>query len=894
MRTMRGVALAALFVLVACGDGDGSGGATNNGQNNGANNGQNNGQNNGANNGQNNGQNNGANNGQNNAGNNGDDDLTETYALAGEVETIVDDRGIPHFYGGTDQDVFYAAGYKMATDRLYHMAMTRRRAYGRMSEVLGDQGVADDELARIFDWSGFGIRDSRVAKQVNPETWGIIVAWVSGVNRRVAEIHAGQAPLPYGFGPDEYDFLPEMWSNQDALVIGKMIGFGNDLSLEFEIFATIADRFLHNGWQHVEPFRPVRDVWTVPDEDIARVTEGRLDTGGQTPWLDVPTYTPAAYGDLSGSLRKLQKDFAPLRVVGSNNFAVDGRHTASGRPLIAADPHQGFDLPGIFYALHLNSKDQGGSFNVTGMSFTGVPGVSIGHTEKVIWTMTTSFADVMDVFEVQRLDDGAAVKLGEERAGVATREEIILVRQPGDPVGEGRPISYTMRDVPGHGVMLPPNLVPIPVAKPGYELMLAWTGFLPSTPGGIIELNRAQSIEDFDRAIEGQGSLNFNFIAADAQGITYKVGVRVPDRDLSTGIKPWYILDGDDPASFWSDNFLSPSQKPASRAGERGWLATANNDPFGFTADGDPSNDPWYYGAYFSPGWRAARVSALVGEVVERGDVELDDMKAIQLDLHSNLADDLLPALEAAHTALPEDESLVDFREREDLEVLVQILLGWDREMATDSQGALLFHAFAHFLTKRTFADDFSIVYNEAMSLQPVFILKFLSLALRGRYPTGDALFQQGVNVALYQSLSDTSAWLETRFGSAEPDGRQLGDMSRTTLHSTMGAGIDFGMLTTPGGESTVNVRPSKFFKTGEPDEAWVSNFGPLLRLLGEFHEDGTPQIRLNWPKGQVAEPDSPHHDDHTADWMNGEYKTFLYARDEVEAHAESRYTLSP
>lgn len=863
MRTKRGAALAALFVLVACGDGGGSDGTESN---------------------------NGTNNGQNNGG----IPLDDVYTLENDVETIIDDRGIPHFYGKTDQDVFYAAGYKMATDRLYHMAMTRRRAYGRMAEVLGESGVADDELARIFDWAHFGIRDTRVLKEVNPETYGVIVAWISGVNRRVAEIHAGEVPLPYGFGPDEFDFTPEYWTNQDALVIGKMIGFGNDLSLEFEIFATIADRFLSNGWQHVQPFKPARETWTVPDEDIARVTGSCVEMPGETPWIESPSFTPAHGTELAGALRELQSDFAPLRVVGSNNFAIDGRHTANGRPLIAADPHQGFDLPGIFYALHMNSKDQGGSFNVTGMSFTGVPGISIGHTDRVIWTMTTSFADVMDVFEVQKLEEGTKVNLGGREVDVVEREEIILVRQQGDAVGEGRELLYTMRDLPGDGVILPPNLVPIPVAKPGYELMLKWTGFLPATPGGIIELNRAQSIQDFDEAIEGQGSLNFNFIAADAEGITYKVGVRVPDRDLSTGIEPWYILDGDDPNSFWSDNFLSPEQKPASRASERGWLATANNDPFGFTQDGDPANDPWYYGAYFSPGWRAARVTELVTQTVERGDVELEDLRAIQLDLHSNLADDLLPLLATARANLDQDESLEDFRGREDVDELAQILADWDRQMAVDSQGALIFHAWAHYLTKRAFADDFSIVYNEAMSLQPVFILKFLSLAMRGEYPTGEAMLQQGLNVVLYQALSDTLEWLELQFGTADPSERRLGDMSRTTLHSTMGAGIDFGKLTTPGGESTVNVRPSKFFKVGEPDTEWVSNFGPLLRLLGQFKEDGTPEIRLNWPKGQVAEPDSPHHDDHTQDWMTGEYKTFLFSRDEIEAHEEARYTLSP
>ena len=135
--------------------------------------------------------------------------LDQIYQLQRPVEVIIDDRGIPHFYGETDQDVFYAAGYQMAVDRLYHMAMTRRRAHGRMAEVLGESALADDELARIFDWKGYGRRDSARMSQENEESWGIVVAWVSGVNRRIDEIHAEDVPLPYGFGPAEQGFLPE-------------------------------------------------------------------------------------------------------------------------------------------------------------------------------------------------------------------------------------------------------------------------------------------------------------------------------------------------------------------------------------------------------------------------------------------------------------------------------------------------------------------------------------------------------------------------------------------------------------------------------------------------------------------------------------------------------------
>ena len=270
----------------------------------------------------------------------------------------------------------------------------------------------------------------------------------------------------------------------------------------------------------------------------------------------------------------------------------------------------------------------------------------------------------------------------------------------------------------------------------------------------------------------------------------------------------------------------------------------------------------------------------------------MDDMRELQLDLHSNLADDFLPALSSAHAELDTDPSLEPYRERADMEALAVTMFEWDGEMTRASRGALVFHAFAHFLTGRALQDDFSLLYTEALALQAMFVLKFASLAVQGEYDNGDALLQGGTNLIVYKALEDTASWLEGRFGTADPADRTLADMSRSSFWGSMGYGLDFGTVTTDGGESTVNVRPSRFLDGSDPADLWVSQYGPLLRLLGRFKEDGTPEIRLNWPLGNVAEPDSPHANDATEGWVEGQYRTFLFTRQEIEAAEESRYTL--
>ena len=158
------------------------------------------------------------------------------------VEILVDDGGVSHVYASDDRDAFFGAGYAQARDRLFQMDMARRRAHGRWAEVLGPDAVSDDELARAFAWARLGREVSAVTARDNPEEWGILTAWVGGVNTRIDEVLSGRAPLPYGFGPGELDYMPERWEDTDPAVIGKMVSFGNSNVLEYELLATVVSR----------------------------------------------------------------------------------------------------------------------------------------------------------------------------------------------------------------------------------------------------------------------------------------------------------------------------------------------------------------------------------------------------------------------------------------------------------------------------------------------------------------------------------------------------------------------------------------------------------------------------------------------------------------------------
>jgi penicillin amidase len=795
-----------------------------------------------------------------------DDGWDPSQLPVADIHVFRDPQGIPHIYAETDEDLFFGYGYQIASDRLFQLDMFRRRSQGRLCEVLGSDYVIEDQQAKIFNWQHWGRLGAEKMKAEQPVRYRLLQAWAAGINRRLEELSAGTVPRPLGLESADFDYIPEPYTAEDAVIVQKMAQFGLDLTLEFEVFNTFAERFFPEAMAAVQLFKPIAPIYTVPPDERPQGNTELMTA--QTPVLQCPDIRPPR----AEGLRALRN----LRALGSNNWAVDGRHTANGKPLFAGDPHIGFGFSGLMYAIHLNSKDAGGTFNVAGFAFVGAPGIAMGQTDKVLWSPTSAFPDVMDMWEVT-VGDGT-VSIAGNTVPTVTRTETIHFRDGGSKEVE-------VVDVPGYGVLMPASQVgsPIPIAQDNREVLVGWTGFSVRTANYFLELNRVASITEFEEAVLRMPEMSYNFVAADASGITYRVGVEVPARHaIAEGREPWKTMDGDDPLSFWPDERLSPDQLPHSRALERGWLATANNDPFGFTDDGYPGNDPWYYGAFFAPGWRAARIEERLSEMAVGGDLTIEDMQALQMDTHSNLADELIPMLETAWAGAGADPSL---------EPLMSLLSGWDREMRRESTGALAFHAYAHLLTKVVLEDDMSLLFGLIMESQPVYLLKVVSLALQGKYPNGEVILQDGNQALQMNALAATAAFLSERYGALD-SGFTLADARFANFDGAFGLGIDLGMVPTDGGETTVNVAAGSFFEQGNVAEKWLADWGPMVRLTGHFTESG-PELYTNFPIGNVADRTSEHYDDALTDWTDGHYHKFLFHRAEIEAAAVQNIRIS-
>jgi penicillin G amidase len=804
---------------------------------------------------------------------------------ASAIEIIVDDMGVPHIYASNDRDLFYGYGYQLACDRLLQIEMWRRFAFGRRAEILGAsfQGsfgataLQDDKLVRLFNLPHFGSLDAELMRKEHPERWALVQAWRAGINRRVQEVRDGSVPRPFGFGESELDFLPELWDEADPFIIQKMIQLGLDQTLLFEILVTLLGQLKPDTLAAAQMFKPARPAWTVPPEDMPSGASGATaDWSAPSPpaQRELPEWAtdPALWSRMIGAPRP-----------GSNNWAVDGRFTDNQKPMIAGDPHLVFTLMGAMYAVHLS----GGSFDVAGFAFAPAPGIFAGHTRGAIWTPTSAFGDVMDLWAVQVSDQGA--EIGGQIVPIVEREESILLRD-----GSSEPVIF--RDVPGYGVIFDPLFagVPIPLTADGRSVIIGWTGFKARSSLYFLELDRAQSVEELESAIGRIPEMSYNWLGADAAEIAYRVSLEVPLRaPIAPGREPWRVMDGSDPLALWTGQSLPPEQLPRGRAKQRGWLATANNDPFGFTADGDPANDAWYYGAFFDPGYRAQRIHEELERLTAQGNVTLEQMQNLQMDTRSLMSDDFIELLDSAWAKVGSDPALAEFSNRPELAALVQLIaVDWDRRMLRDSPGALAFHAFAHFVTARAAEDDLlSLLYERVLEAAPFYILKVAVMALRGEFPNGEKLLQEGRDVIVLQGLADTAAFLEQRFGGVAAS-YQWGDMHITSFDNAYGLGMPLGSAPTDGGEDTINVAHSLFRKGNVIPERWISDYGPVERMVGRFSEDGIPEIWVNFPLGNVADPASPHFDDMLGNWLDGRYEKLAFSRAEVEARSERRFEI--
>jgi penicillin G amidase len=654
--------------------------------------------------------------------------------LSAPVELKIDRAGVPHLFAANDLDLARAQGFLHASDRFFQMDSTRRETSGDLAELLGFGSLDSDIQLRTV---GLRRAAERTAATLSPTELALFQAYADGVNHWLAT-----NPLPPEYAALELT-RARTWTPLDSLVIGKGIAASLSLDIDTGNTADLA-RFVAAGESHgfdgatlffedVRRIAPMDPASTIPDATrefpflAKRAPRDRLKLASAGAAAVRVRERFARVPRLARALER-HESFA-----GSNEWGVAGRHSTTGAPMIANDPHLGLDSPSTFYESHLVSRsDPAGPLNTSGVGFPGVPGVILGQNERISWGATTNPMDVADVFQDElhvygecseqfALPTYICIKSG----GVLYPVEANLaVRFDANRTGDG------ILDNVGRAAFSPLLTVPFRSFGPVIDienpfvlagggvttaLVLQFTGFhATGEVQTFLRWNRARNLDEFRAGLASFDFGSQNWAYTDVEGnLAYFASAELPLRaDLEAGPiertrAPAFVRDGISGLENWvSDEarsqgqaipfaVLPPGELPQTVNPRNGYFVNANNDPAGTSLDNDGLNQrrPGKPGAvyYLSPGYdeglRAGRITRLIQKHLKYGRrISPHDMRQMQLNDQQLDAELMLPfllrAYDRAKSRRAPDELTALARERRIAEAIGR-LRSWDYSTPT-------------------------------------------------------------------------------------------------------------------------------------------------------------------------------------------------------------------
>jgi penicillin amidase len=790
--------------------------------------------------------------------------------LGAPVEVVVDTWGVPHVEASSLPDLMRAQGYLHAQDRLWQMELNRRIVAGRLAEVLGEPALPLDRWMRTLSLR-------HVAEQEldlhSPTTRALLDAYAGGVNARIAE---GRLPI-------EFTLLrhrPEPWTPMDSLAWVKMMALTLSVNWEAEIVrARIIDAIGPELAAELEPPYASGMPYVLADGiDYATVGQTAMERSEAAEAVTGPAATDG---------------------LGSNNWVVHGSRTDTGAPLLANDMHLGLTMPGIWYENHLKAP----GFEVTGVSFPGLPGVVSGHTTKVAWGFTNGFPDVQDLYveHLRERGDGVEYEFEGGWHPAEVRAERIVVRG-GEPVVER---VVTTRHGPVINSLAPEHAGEQPLA-------LKWTAHEPSTMvDTLLAMNQVQSCDEMREALRGWHTPVQNVVYADVDGtIAHSYPGRIPVRAAGDGRTPVPGWTGE---YEWT-GYIPYDELPHQQNPPSGVIATANNRVV-------DDSYPYWLGADFVTGNRAARIVEMLdeamsgegagveGEGVEgeggraetgapgstrTGTVDTETFRRMHLDLTSISARRTAAAL----AGLASEDPAVD--------EALQLMADWDGTLAADSAQASIYALFSVTLAKRLLEPRMGDVAELYLGrgVTPV-IAETSMLGERCRewldtiledpsshwWDTGGGETREQ---QVLGAMADTVAELTRRFG-AEPVRWRWGRLHTLTFRHLLGSRAPLDRLLNRGpypmggdGDTIWNSQTARH----DPAHEDAVMIGPPFRFIADLSDLG--QSRGQLVPGQSGQVGSPHYADGIGPWLRGDSHPMLLDKAAIEGNAEARVTLVP
>ncbi|MFL5340858.1 MAG: penicillin acylase family protein, partial [Gemmataceae bacterium] len=543
---------------------------------------------------------------------------TGTLTVPGPRAAIRIDRdqwGIPHIDAANDHDAWFGLGFCQGQDRAFQLETILRVARGTVAELVGPRGLPVDRLSRrVGLWRSAAPQYDVLSENAR----GVIDAFAAGIT---AGMTTGLSRKPHEFAL--LGGAPTPWTGLDVIAFVKLQSFA-----------------LPSNW----------------DAELTRLKILSEDGSDALLALD-----PVSRHDLPAGttvVDRLAEDLSAFRevmppVVGSNNWVIAAARTASGRPLVANDPHLPPALPSQWYLAHIRTPE----WALAGGTFAGSPGFAAGFNGHVAWGVTAGLTDNADLFLEQLSPDGRRVKQGDQFVECRVHEEIIKVK------GE-KPVTETVVETP-RGPVISPVLGG---GWPALSLRAVW--LLPLPIRGLLDVARAKTIDEFRACFDQWPALPLNVVFADTAGHTgWQLIGQAPRRKKGSGVLP---SAGWDEAAGWHDDLVPFAAMPKAIDPPEGFFATANNEPVGHAE-----------GPFLGVEWLAPyRYEAIREGLAAKTGWTVADCQRLQMTTRS------LPWREFRDVVLKALEG------RDDCRAPFELLRNWDGDLAADSRAATVYELF--------------------------------------------------------------------------------------------------------------------------------------------------------------------------------------------------------
>jgi penicillin amidase len=759
-----------------------------------------------------------------------DEDFT-VRGITAPVEIVRNNDNVPHIFGQTDEDVFFALGFAHAQDRLWQMTMLRRTAQGRLSELFGPATVKVDELMRRYDLYGLALRSAEVQ---DPATTRALEAYAAGVNAWIGEVNQGAR----GRGaPEFFLFEPEIsaWAPADSIAILKLMALQLSSALQTEVLRARVSLLLPNErLADILPNDPGQGVMSLPD--YASLVPGVAPLVAPVRFAEGP-FSPVAAPGLAGA---------------SNSWAAMPERSAAGGSLLANDPHLGLTAPTIWYLARLELASGG----VIGGTIPGVPLVLVGRSETLGWGLTTAYVDDQDVvIEELNPENSEEYRTPDGWARFESRQSIIKVK-------DAEPVTVTLR-WSRNGPILPGGHYDLGSITPGgHVAAISWTALSGEdrSISGAMALMQAQGIPEALEAGRLVVAPAQNVMLADGSGIALQVMGALPARDPehpSQGRLP--ALGSDARVGF--KGVLPYEDNPRVVSPASGLLGNTNNK----TVD-----RPFPLHVSFDWG-DTQRIQRWLTLMKAREVHTRESFIEAQLDTVNPTARSLLPLIgadlwftgEAAPEGTPER-----LRQR-----ALILLAEWNGEMNEHLPEPLIAEAWMRALMKRLIQDDLGAMAESFTHISPVFIERVY------RNVGGASVWCDVIQSAAVESCTDIARialdeallQLTERYG-PNLESWRWGDAHLATHDHPVLGEVPFVKYfvnirqSTSGGDDTLMRGVTR----GEGPEPFQNVHSAGYRGVYDFADpDSSVFISAT---GQSGHPLSRHYDDLGELWRRGEY----------------------